>query len=231
MNRLRSHIRYYTIVSFLLIATTLLSNDNINRSLGRANAAEDLRIYFKLIDEQHGNPYQFVPRSAFLAAVDQTITALPEQIDVKQFEVELAKLNNLIRCGHTTVNLATEVFKQESRLAQFFPIPVSIIDQRIYVNFDQTDIPHGAELLSINGQALNASLSELIQLTVSDGLGETKSFRELESRFGYYLYLLYGSAENFAVTYRRPDGVISEQNIAPVAGNTMIANNYFRPLY
>lgn len=219
------------IISFLLIATPLLSNDNINRTLGKAQAAEDLKIYFKLIDEQHGNPYQYVSRSAFLNAVDETIATLPENIDVKTFEIELSKLNNLIRCGHTTVNLPTEIFKNESNLSQFFPLPVSIIDGNIYVDFDQTEIPHGAEILSINGNVISASLNELKQLTVTDGFSETKPIRELESRFGYYYFLLEGPSQNFKLKYRTAQGDVQEQIIEGVSGNTMIANNYYRPLY
>lgn len=74
-----------TIISFMLMATPLLSNDNINRQLGKSEATEDLSLYFKLIDEQHGNPYQYISRSAFLDAINQTIDQLPDQIDYKSF--------------------------------------------------------------------------------------------------------------------------------------------------
>jgi len=232
MNLKRRHNNLFCLlISFLLIATPLLSNDNINRTLGKAQAAEDLRLYFKLIDEQHGNPYQYVSRSAFFNAIEETIIQLPESIDIKSFELELSKLNNLIRCGHTTVNLPTEVFKYESNLDQFFPIPVSIIDGEIYVDFDQTKIPHGSKIISINNIELKHSIRDLTQLTVTDGLGDTKPLGDLESRFGYYFYLQFGGFKNFNVKYQSPEGALNELSIAGVAGHKMMANHYFRPLY
>ncbi len=220
-----------TIISFMLMATPLLSNDNINRQLGKSEATEDLSLYFKLIDEQHGNPYQYISRSAFLDAINQTIDQLPDQIDYKSFELELAKLNNLIRCGHTTVNLDTKTFKAISDEKNFFPLPVSIIDEQVYVDFDQSTIPHGAQLLEINGQELNQLLPSLRELTVTDGFSEAKRTRELESRFGYYLFLNAGPYQSYEVKYLTPSGAIENQKIEGVAGNQMIVNNYYRPLY
>lgn len=215
----------------MLIATPLLSNDNINRLLAKEEATADLSLYFKLIDEQHGNPYQYISRSAFLDAIDQTIAQLPEQIDYKTFELELAKLNNLIRCGHTTVNLDTKTFKALSDQQNFFPLPVSIIEGKVYVDFDQSSIPHASELISINSSPIHEILPELKQLTVTDGFSETKPIRELESRFGYYYFLKAGPLQNFEVQYLSPEGEMASTTIEGVAGNQMIVNNYYRPLY
>lgn len=220
-----------TIVSLMLMATPLLSNNNINRNLGKSEAIEDLSLYFKLIDEQHGNPYQYISRSAFLDAIETTINQLPDQIDYKSFELELAKLNNLIRCGHTTVNLDTKTFKAISNERNFFPLPVSIINNKVYVDFEQSSIPHGATLLEINGHIVDQMLPKLRELTVTDGFSEAKRSRELESRFGYYLFLSEGPFQTYDVKYLSPTGEIETQKIQGVAGNQMIVNNYYRPLY
>ena len=49
--------------SFLLIATnSLFANNNYDRLLSKQDAAEDIEIYFEIIDQQHGNPYQYISR-------------------------------------------------------------------------------------------------------------------------------------------------------------------------
>lgn len=231
MKQSKLHITFLWLIGFLLIATPLLSNDKLNRNLADVQAAEDLRFYFQLIDKQHGNPYQYISRAKFLSAVNETIAALPKEINVKDFEIELAKLNNLIRCGHTTVNLPTDLFKQESQRAQFFPLPIKIIEREFFIDFDQTAIPHGSRIDQINGMPLAESLDQLVKLTVTDGYSQMKPLRELESRFGYYFYLLNGSHQNFELSFTTPSGEKRQMNLAAVAGNTMLANNYFRPLY
>lgn len=221
------------LTAFLLVVSehSLLPNDGNNRAFSREQAAEDLRIYFELIDKQHGNPYQFISRSAFLDSLNHTIDNLSSSVDFKAFEVALSKLNNLIRCGHTTINLDANTMKAASEMAQFFPLPISLIQNKAYVDFEDSNMPHAAQILSINGYAMDEMLSELKSLTVTDGFSAAKPLRELESKFGYYFYLKYGGAGAFTVEYKTPEGTHNQTTISGVSGSQMIVNNYYRPVY
>ena len=86
--------------SFLLIATnSLFANNNYERLLSKEDAAEDIELYFEIIDQQHGNPYQYISREDFKQLVNQTIAELPQTITYQAFDVILTQLNNQIRCG------------------------------------------------------------------------------------------------------------------------------------
>ena len=225
-------LRLVLFASLLVLSERpLLSNDNINRTLSREQATEDLSIYFELIDKQHGNPYQFISRSAFLNALNTTIDNLPEQIEFKAFEVTLSKLNNLIRCGHTIINLDANLIKSASEANHFFPLPIALIKEQVYVDFEDSAIPHGAQLIAINGQEVGEVINELLPLTVTDGFSQAKPLRELETKFGYYFFLKYGAYNSFEVTYLTPKGTQTKTTISGVAGNQMLANNYYRPVY
>lgn len=213
------------------MSNSLLSKDNINRPIQKKEASEDLFLYFDLIDQQHGNPYQYVSRRDFLEAINHTIDQLPEVLDYKSFELELAKLNNLIRCGHTTVKINTSTYKKIIDDQVFFPLPVSIIDDRVYVDFDQSIVPHGSELLTINNRVIDDLLPAMKELVATDGYSDTKRERELESRFGYYVFLTSGTHQSFEVSYLDPNNQLKTARLDGVAGNEMIANNYYRPLY
>ncbi|MFT6871732.1 MAG: hypothetical protein ACJAVN_000734 [Roseivirga sp.] len=231
MKRYLNTINKVMLVSLLVLTNifTLLSND-YNRTITRQEAADDLEVYFQIIDKQHGNPYQYISRQAFKQLVLDQVASLPEALTFKQFEVLLSELNNTLRCGHTKVGMNASLIRKAIDLPQFFPLPIKIIEGKAYVDFDKSDIPHGAELLTINDEDITSLLPELINLTVTDGFSETKPLREVESKFGYYYFLKKGASSSFSVSYKSIIGQVRQTVVKGVAGNTMLANNYYRPI-
>ena len=222
------------LISFVLMTTvTLFANNNehnLNRTISREQAIDDLNLYFQIIDGQHGNPYQYISRTDFISSLNQSISELPEEINFKDFDVLLSKLNNQIRCGHTTISLESDLLKAETSIAQFFPYPVKFIDGALYIDFEKGDLPHASKVEAINGQTISTVVSELTSLAVTDGFSETKLIREIESRFGYYYFLRYGASSTFEVDYEADQRDLSA-SIAGVTGNEMLVNNYYRPVY
>lgn len=218
--------------SLLLIASnSLFANNDLERILSKTDATEDIELYFEIIDQQHGNPYQFITRDEFKQLVNETIAKLPEAISFKEFDLLLTKLNNKIRCGHTVVSLDTETLKAANDQAQFFPYPIRIIDDSFFIDFEDGNLPLGAELISINGNPVHSMTTELSELTVTDGFSPTKPIREIESRFGYYYFLKFGAASTFNVEYKTPAGELLTAEVTGIEGNKMLANNYYRPVY
>jgi len=213
-----------------LMMTVSLFASNSNRTITRQEATNDLEVYFQIIDQQHGNPYQYISREAFQQFVTKQIDALPEAISLKQFEVVLSELNNQLLCGHTVVKMANTLRQATISQSLFFPLPIKIIDNELFVDFEQSNVPHGSKLLSINGVATTGLVSELIKITVTDGFSATKPLREIESKFGYYFFLKHGASSNFDVSFTAPSGEQNTIQVAAVAGNTMLANNYYRPV-
>ncbi len=215
---------------FALISTFSSFANDYDRTITRQEATSDLEVYFQIIDKQHGNPYQYISREAFQQLINEKVELLPEVITFKEFDVMLAELNNKLRCGHTVVSMDVNLIKEATSLSQFFPLPVRVIENNVYVDFEQGNIPHGSELISINGANVAQMLPELLTLTVTDGYSNTKPLREVESKFGYYYFLKYGASSSFDVSFKNPNGQQESIKIDGVAGNTMLANNYFRPV-
>ncbi len=215
----------------LLATDSLFANNNYERLLTKQDAAEDIELYFEIIDQQHGNPYQYISRVEFKQFVEKTIAELPQTISYQAFDVLLTQLNNKIRCGHTIVSLDTEFIKTATNLAQFFPYPIRIIDGSYFIDFEDGDLPLGAELLTINGNSVDQMTAKLSELTVTDGFSSTKPLREIESKFGYYYFLKFGASNTFEVTFKSPTQEVSSQKISGIEGNNMLANNYYRPVY
>lgn len=222
--------RIVLISTFALISTVSLFSNDYDRTITREEAASDLEVYFQIIDQQHGNPYQYISRDAFQQLINDKVELLPEVITFKQFDVMLAELNNNLRCGHTVVSMDVNLMKEATYQTQFFPFPIKVIENTVYIDFEQGNIPHGSELTNINGIDVAQMLPELLNLTVTDGYSNTKPLREVESKFGYYYFLKYGASSSFDVSFKNPNGQQESVKVEGVAGNTMLVNNYFRPV-
>lgn len=220
------------LVLYLAISLPLCASDGLfDKGLSRAEAAADLNFYFQVIDQQHGNPYQYISREVLRALVDEKIANLPEQLSYKELSSELFELNQKLRCGHTSLSFDQNLFEEAASQPYFFPFPVRIIDGDIYIDFEDESLPYASRLATINGMETDKVLRELSVLPVTDGFIETKVLRDIEKKFGYYFFLRYGAYNTFRVAYTQPNG---EQMEATIAGNTarkMLSNNYYRPVY
>ena len=221
------------LITVLLLFNVLCVNATSGfpkETITKENATEDILFYFNLIDQQHGNPYEYISRKEFKALVDQKIAVLPSTISNKDLSSILIELNESIRCGHTIVKSNSGLIRRAIDRPDFFPYPISIIDNDIYLDFEDAAFPHASKILSIDGVGSKKILEELSELTITDGFIETKKKRTLESRFGYYLYLKYGAKTSFEVQYQTEE-ITSSVTVRGITGNKMLANHYYRPLY
>lgn len=204
--------------------------NKLDQILTKQTATQDLNLYFQLIDEQHGNPYAYISREEFKILVDEQVKALPESISQQDFSILLSELNQKLRCGHTAVSMDTQTLKTATERSEFFPYAISIIDNEIFVDFEEGTMPLGSRVLSINGISTAQMVADLTALAITDGFIETKKLREIEQKFGYYYFLKYGPIGQFKVSYDFDD-MVHESLVEGVSGNQMMANNYMRPVY
>ncbi|WP_339694775.1 S41 family peptidase [uncultured Roseivirga sp.] len=220
----------FAIIALMILSLSAFANNGFDHVFSKQQATQDLSFYFKLIDEQHGNPYAYISRAEFKQLVDANINSLPESITYQHFSSLVVELNQKLRCGHTAVSIDTQILKTATEKSDFFPYPVSIIDNEIYIDFEGGTLPLGSKIVSINGITSQQLVKELTALTVTDGYIETKKYREVEQKFGYYFFLKYGASPEFNVDSNL-NGKTSTTAVQGIPGNQMMANNYMRPVY
>ncbi len=98
---------------------------------------------------------------------------------------------------HGNFNLPGEVLMKQLSGNVLFPIPLKIIDSRLFVNSDESKIPFGKEILSINGYTSNEVLTKLTKSNLED----TYELRNIESAFDILFAILIDSKERYEVVY------------------------------
>lgn len=221
-----------TLIIVMCFSFSLSANNGLfDKGISKEAAAADLNLYFKLIDEQHGNPYLYISREDFKQLIAEKIETLPAQVSYQTISSALVELNQKIRCGHTSVTFSSSSFRSISDTPNFFPYPVAIIEGELFIDFEDGTLPHGAKLTAINGIDATTILNELSLLPVTDGFIETKVLRDIEKKFGHYFLMKYGANEQFEVAYEMQDGINANATIAGGTAAEMLSNNYYRPVY
>lgn len=87
----------------------------------------------------------------------------------------------------------------------YFPFPVKLIEGKILVNFNQTPIPLGSEILSINGMTSSEIVRVLGKFYTTDGYNTTGKEIGISASFSRYYRFAYGKSGSFVLSYREPN--------------------------
>ena len=177
---------------------------------------EDFAITRGAIEDEHGDPYIYTPKEELSAMFD----AAYAQLNKPMSEIEFVKLTgpiiHAVHDGHTNLSLP-EVFGDSYVYeVPIFPAVSYLEKDRVLVWNDGTSqgsLPRGSEIISIDGEPVNALVQRITDLFVStDGYTSAAARQELQgeedlrSRFATYLAYLKNFPETYDVTFRAPAG-------------------------
>lgn len=86
----------------------------------------------------------------------------------------------------------------------YFPFPIKLIEGKALINYSDSKIELGAELLSINGFALAEILPHLYKYYTTDGFNLTGKAIGINRNFSLYYRLHFGKTDRFVLTYQAP---------------------------
>ena len=179
---------------------------------------EDFAVFRGALEESHGGLYWYTPKAEFDAAFEAAAERLDQPMTELEFVKVIAPLVDLIRDGHT--NLSPPAFYQGSidfSEQGVWPLDLIVTKTGTYVERDGSDenaLPPGTEILTINGQEVDAVNDELSALFwTADGYADGAKVSVLgnsdffATRYGY----LEGFPETFDVTYTELDSDILKE--------------------
>ncbi|WP_131536493.1 S41 family peptidase [Pedobacter nototheniae] len=176
--------RFYIISSLILISLQIHA-----QYIAKSQAVADIDFYDKTLREVHYNPFLYVSEAQYLKKIDSLKNNLPDSIEIRPFTLKMGELTSVIKDGHTTPSLIQSAFQVDFRKKIFFPFSfVADKKSNVYAltSFQGTEIPKGAQIISINGTDLSQFYKKGATL-----IGGIEAYRqELAIKLlGYNLYL------------------------------------------
>ena len=170
----------------------------------------DFRYLRRMLEETHPGLYRYTSKAQMQAKMDSIDQSLNQPLSFYAFFKTVAALMADIRCAHTHAlpqKNWREQFNTTLKTIPFFLFPSQ---KRPYVllngTTDQTIKP-GFELLTINGQSMEAIRQQLFRYYWADGYIESSRSATLKGElFALFYYWFIGQPDTFALTFRSPAG-------------------------
>jgi len=184
----------------------------------------DLQIFKTALNEVHPGLYRYRTEKEIDSLFSYYETAFSEPMTFERAFLNFTRITSFIQCGHTFPSFYNQngfikqvVLNQKDKL----PFTFRVIDKRMFITesvSEQTLIPHGSEVKSINGIKSSNFLSEVANLVKADGANNNKRLCDLNTfglgefeMFDAYFPLLYPPKENkYELEIQKPNALQNE---------------------
>ncbi len=174
------------IVSFFLLFNVLCcfvlnaqSLEKSDRKYSIEALQEDFRVLRSSLEEGHAGLYRYNSKQEFDRYFDSLYACIIHEQTETEFMRFLTPLIYKIHCVHSWVS-NPDTYKESN---SYFPLPIKIIDNKMYADCDYDGVKFGSELVAINGEKTQNILEKLYITQSTDGFNQTFLPRILEYSF------------------------------------------------
>lgn len=163
----------------------------------------DIDSLVKYLEEVHPNPYYRYPKASFYKDVATVKKSLHEDLNIFDFYLKIVPLLGKLDDGHTDLHIINRYQTENPFIIPYdfdlSPFKPYIIGKQTYPSIS-SQIPNGAEIISINNVPTQQIVNDVINLNT----GENRVFRAQfgATRFYFYLEALYKSKGVYNVKYK-----------------------------
>lgn len=195
-------------VSFIIVFLIYHSSfaQSIDEPLSQRKMTKDLEIFRNIRMEANSGLYKYRSKEEIDSIYNWAENEIKEIKTYREFYNLICKLTDFEGSLHNDTVLP-EKYKNSLKAEKdgYFPYPIKWVDDRWLLNQEGTEIPLGAELLTINQRPIEKVMEGLYKYYTTDGLNTTGKRIGINYNFGKYYRLNFGLEEAFEVEYKIPD--------------------------
>lgn len=177
----------------------------LDAELPAKDLKEDFTYFRMILESVHPGLYQYQSKVSVDRQMDSVYNLLRKNDNTLSFYNRLIPLVNNIHCGHTSLFLPATLSDSIRKLNGFFPIPLTVIDNRLIVNSTSYEIPLGAEIVAINKEHTEKILPKLWKYEPVDGFNTLYQQEEGVWDFAMNYFLLKGPQPFFTIRFKTAD--------------------------
>lgn len=166
---------------------------------------KDLTIFKEIREKANSGLYKYRNKKQIDSIYNWAFSKIKEPQQLIEFYKILLKITDFEGSLHNDTTLPDDFEKKYSLGNVFFPYPVKIIQNQLILNFENTEIPLGSQIHSINGIETKKILASLYKYYTTDGYNITGKSIGIGSSFARYFEMEYGPQKSFLVEYSLPN--------------------------
>jgi hypothetical protein len=191
------------------------------RKYSPSEMRQDVDSLVKYLMEAHPNPFNKFPKACFFKSVSHIKSHLDRNLNKVDFYLRIAPLLGNLDDGHTDVHIG-QFYNSLNPL--ILPYNFKLSTKKPFINCSgtykgiKTELPFGAEIVSIN----NVSAQKIVNDIIALNTGESRLFRAEfgATRFYFYLEALYKANGIYHIKYKN-NGVIKEITLKGIRKNVL----------
>lgn len=167
---------------------------------------KDLQQLEKIIMTK--NPLYFTDETELEQRFQNAYHGIEDEMTELQFYRLINPVVTAVHCGHTNLSISEELLAEREG-AMFFPIKVTLINDRLFALEDDVEagLTAGDEIVSINGKRSEEIINQLISNISGDGDSEAKSRYIISKHFNSKYYDFVDRSERFQVVRMNTQGI------------------------
>lgn len=197
-------------ISIFIVFVTIISLFSINvKGKKEAFTLKELQSDFNqfkdIIEKNH--PKLYANNEELNKLYETQYALLKDGMNSIDFYRILSPVLEKVGCGHSVMNFSEEdqakLFKTNN---YHLPFDIKVIDEKLLVrkSLNNSDIPEGSEIISINGKSSDEIINILLNNISADGSNKPYKYYVMSRWFGRVYFKYIDASEKFDITYIDP---------------------------
>lgn len=191
----------------------------MERSLTKKYALEDFKVFRSVLQASHPSLNLYITDKKLNQLLDSIQLSISGNISIGALFSKYSFVINEIGCAHTYINVPDRIYDSLLNRKFFFPIPVKLINGRLFVNASNQVITEGTEILSINERPVSKILGDLAQYEGVEGRHRSIQQSLAAESFALDYFYSYGNPSVFHLQVKDTSG--NEKSINNIAPSTL----------
>ncbi|QHV98760.1 S41 family peptidase [Spirosoma endbachense] len=251
---MKSQIILYFPIAFLLAfihpSFGQLSNYDSNKLFDVPALQEDFKVLREVLEKAHIGLYRYTDKKTMDIFLDSSFNQLNHPMTEIDFYKIVNRVMTTIRDEHTFALPSSDYWKNEigqtiysgspvPSKAKLFPFFIKIVNNRLFVDnnlSDDSSIPDGTEILSINDRTGLQIIKTLLPTIHTNGFIDSFRYRNLEqfslqqtyNRFMVHYAIFIGRPDTFNLIIQKPNSSLKQEVKISALTSQKIYNYYWR---
>jgi hypothetical protein len=221
-------------MKFLLPAILLLLNfcyctsqekKSKEKTYQSALLQQDITQLEKALIELHSGVDRHVTLKEIHEGFEKARTKLDHDLTSFEFYALIAPLVASIQCGHTRIIPSEEIRAHFDSAVAFFPLPVKVLDNRIFANLKGESI---IEIRQINNQSVEEILKKIYSSFPVDGRADGAKQEYVSEQFSHYYFMFVDHKPqhfDLSIVQTRTSQNKESITLQPVSASTLVMDD------
>lgn len=192
---------YLLLIFFLL--TNALFAQSIDDPFSQKKMKKDLDVFEKIRVKANSGIYKHRTKQEIDSIYIWANNQIEKSSTYRDFFNIIYQITDFEGSLHNNTSLPKKLNQSlKNEKNGYFPYPVKWIEGKWINNYDQGEIPLGAEIVTINNEKINNIVNNLYKYYTTDGINSTGKLIGINRNFSRYYRLHYGTTDSFKIQYK-----------------------------